>query len=665
MSAIADRSADVARVLAIALLIALPFVGGYMFDQHLLGTALGALLAGLAACLACALGSTQVRLGLGRAAWPVAGFLAWYTIATIASAYLHASLVSLLHVGSYVAFAALCARLFADERWRRWAWIAIAAAGAAEGIIGLRDWTQTVIFQGDPSWRIFGTMYNPNVLAGYFVVVLAAAAVALAVAWRYTQEQPDRPRLALIAAGFALPIAGAALLLTGSRAGMLGAMFGAAVFVIAAPTRIRVRWFVAAGLALVLLVVVAPPLRNRIVSAAAQSNSAIFRWYTWVGTANMVEARPLLGFGPGTFQYAYARHAVVGFTRMAHQTPLQLAAEAGIPALLLALASVAVIARRLVLGLRTGGLRAVECAAGLAALAAVGLHSQADYTWYVPAVGLTLAAIVGLAMAASRDDAPRVAVRWRCWIGAALALVAAGACAWGLQAQLLHAEGKGMLARGRYQTAIVPLRRAAELDPLDASIAADLAQATAVASIDGSARAVELRLRAAQLNPLASDNFVGLAEVYARLDEEQSALAAAQRAVEVAPNYARAYVTLAELQQRFSREDEALETWRALDEVYESPVGQVQAIDQPTDFLWAYAWLALGEAAEEQGRADEAAKYYGQTAELTGSYASAQRANEEALRMLGTWNEPQVAEAERMQARAEAGARRVEERDDR
>jgi O-antigen ligase/Flp pilus assembly protein TadD len=559
----------------------------------------------------------------------------------------------------------ICASLFEDERWRRAAWIAIAAAGAIEGIIGLRDWTQTVIFQGDPRWRIFGTMYNPNVLAGYLVVALAAAAVVLALAWRYTQERTDRPRFALIAAGFAPLILGAALLLTASRAGMLGALAGAATFAVAAPTRIRARWFVAAGLALVLVVAVAPPLRNRLISATAQSNSAIFRWYTWVGTAEMIRERPLLGYGPGTFEHAYPQHAIVGFTRMAHQTPLQIAAEAGVPALLLALAAVAVIARRLIAGLRSGGPRALECAAALAALAAVGVHNLADYTWYVPAVGMSLAAILGLGLASSAEEAPAAgrARRWPLWLAAALALIVALLAAGGLQAQRLQAQAKAMVARGHYQPAAAALRRAAELDPLDAGIAADLAQASAVTSIGPPTRAVELRLRAAELNPLDGGNYVGLAELYARLDEEQSALAAAQRAVEVAPNSSRSYVTLAQLQERFGREDEAMATWRALDELYESPVGQVAAIEQPTDFLWAYAWLPLAEAAEERGDRDEAANYFRQAADLTGGYAEMQRAVEEAMKLLGSWNEAMVAEAERMQRSAEAGLRRLGESD--
>ncbi|MFW5869197.1 MAG: O-antigen ligase family protein, partial [Armatimonadota bacterium] len=310
-----DWLANASRVLALALVLALPFAGGFMFDQHVLGTALWALVCALAAALACAFGSEQVRRGLGRAAWPLAGFVAWLVIATFSTVYLHASLMSLMQIGSYLALMAVFASLFHDERWRRWAWIAIAAAGSVEGIIGLRDWTQTVIFQGDPSWRIFGTMFNPNVLAGYFLVAIPAVAVVFAVAWRSTQQDPDRPRLGLIGAGFALLIACAALLLTGSRAGLLGAMFGAVVFAVAAPTRIRARWLVMAAIGLAALVLLAPPLRNRIVSATTQSHSAIFRWYTWVGTAEMIEAKPLLGFGPGTWEHAHPQFAHVGFTR--------------------------------------------------------------------------------------------------------------------------------------------------------------------------------------------------------------------------------------------------------------------------------------------------------------------------------------------------------------
>ncbi len=665
MKSAADWLANAARVLALALVLALPFAGGYMFDRHVVGTALWALLCALPAAAACALGSERVREGLGRAGWPLAGFLAWMVVATVGSVYLHASLMSVLQIGSYVALIAVFASLFSAERWRRWAWIAIAAAGAIEGIIGLRDWTQTVIFQGDPSWRIFGTMYNPNVLASYLVLTIAAGAVVLAMAWRGTREQPDRPRLALIGAGFAVLIGCAALLLTASRAGLLGAMFGVIVFAAAAPTRIRARWLVIGALGLIVLMVLAPPLRNRIVSATTQSHSAVFRWYTWVGTAEMVQAKPVLGFGPGTWEHAHPQFARVGFTRMAHQTPLQVAAEAGLPALLLVLGGVTLIGRRLVRGLRSEGLPAVESAAGLAALAAIGLHNLADYTWYVPAVGLTLAAVAGLALAASRGEAATHRRHRLCWIGAAMLLVAAGAAGWGLRAQMLHAEGQAMLSRGRYQTAVPPLRRAAVLDPLDAEILGDLARAISASPLDGPQRAVPIRLQAATLNPLDAGNYLALAQLYAALGEEQSAIAAARRAVEVHPNFPRAYVVLAQLQESIGAEDKALETWRALEEVYESPVGQYQAIEDPTDISWAHAWYALGREAEREGDDDDAAQYYRRAAELTGQFARSRRNSEEILRELGTWDEAEVVEAERLEQQAERRLEQLEERDER
>jgi tetratricopeptide (TPR) repeat protein len=210
---------------------------------------------------------------------------------------------------------------------------------------------------------------------------------------------------------------------------------------------------------------------------------------------------------------------------------------------------------------------------------------------------------------------------------------------------------------------VIPLRRAAELDPLDAEIRQDLAQAVGASPLSGPQRAVEIRLEAAELNPLDGGNLMGLAELYAALDQEQSALAAAKRAVEVQPNEPRAYVVLGRLQERMDREEKALDTWRALDELWESPVGQNQAIATPTDFDWAYAWLALAQQAERQGDLNEAGRFYRQAADLTGQFASARRKNEELLRQIGTWDETEVREAERLTAKAERGLERVGEDD--
>ena len=44
-------------------------------------------------------------------------------------------------------------------------------------------------------------------------------------------------------------------------------------------------------------------------------------------SSRLARARPLLGFGAGTFEYAYPRYGRAGFARRAHQSYLQYAAE--------------------------------------------------------------------------------------------------------------------------------------------------------------------------------------------------------------------------------------------------------------------------------------------------------------------------------------------------
>jgi len=664
----------VARVASLVTVLALPLFAGYLFTDRILWAGLLAMICVVAAEIAAAFGARGIGAGLGAAGWPLAAFVAWNIVAAVFGVYVHASLVALLGLVSCLAVLALFASLFQDRSWRRRGWMVVVVAGVIEGIIGLRDWTQTLIAQGDASWRIFGTMFNPNVLAGYLLAVIPAAVVVLVWTWHGAAQEQERPRLGLIGAGFAVIIVCSALLLTGSRAGLLGALLGAGVMGLLVPTRISRRWIVAAAIGLVVLMALAPPVRTRLLSATTQSNSAIFRWYTWKGTVHMIAARPLLGFGPGCFEHAYPRYALVGFTRMAHQTPLQIAAEAGVPALLFAAAGVMLIGRALVRTARAGGSAGLEAAAGLGALAAVGLQNMADYTWYVPAVGMTLSATVGLGLAAGRaaEGAGGVAgaapTRRRLhWIPVVLGLVVIVGCIVGLRAQALANRGRALMAQGRYSIATGWLRRATQVDPLDADIWEDLGQAAAGAGRIGSA--VQARLRAAELNPNKAGNYLALAHLYDALGDGRSALRAAEQAVTVHPNWPRAYVVLAQLQAEQGMMEKALRTWRALERVYQSPVGRYQAIEEVTDFSYAYAWLALGREAERAGDVTTAADYYQRAADLAGEFARIRRQREEALRLLGRFDEAEVEEAERMRDEALRALERLsgerEERDER
>jgi len=736
-----DRSlgfVSAARVLTLGLLVALPMFAGRLQTWETLVAAEAVALCAALAVVGGLLGSRQAA---SRASKPdlrttsvdrsggggspaadllLVAFFLLLGLASIRSVYLHGSLVQLLQIGSYLALIWLCRSLFRDDAWRRGAWLAIAVGGALAALLGLREYAHTAILQGDRSWRIFGSFYNPNCVAGYLLATMPAAAVLLAraglrpipaerlrsaVTARPGQAQRERPRFGAILAGFALALPAVALLLTASRAGILGALLGAAVFLAVRPSRISKRWLAVAALALVVLAMAAPPLRERFVEATSQSHSAVFRWYTWKGAARMIGARPVLGFGPGGFEFAYQQFAEAGFTRMAHETPLQIAAEAGVPALLALLVALGLIGKDLLSAGREGWPQGVEAAAGLAALAAVGFQNLLDYTWYVTAVGLTLAAVVGLALAAAgteearTEDAhrapsrrpkaaegkpsagndpgekrrtaaraegatteaaarPRQAFAWLALAVSLLFLVAAG---WGLRAQSLAGRGRVLLAQDRRSMAYGWLQKAARVDPLDAAIFEDMARAAIGSTVTSYDlwRAVEGRRRAIELCPLKAGNYLALAQLYESLEDFTSALVAAQRAIELGPNYPRAYVVLAHLFEHTSNHEEALSTYRRLEEVFESPVGRYQAVEQVNDYSYAYAWLALGEAATDEGKRDEAAQYFRRAQDLADEYARVKRGREEALRLLGTWDELDVAEAERLAAKARLAAEKA------
>lgn len=110
---------------------------------------------------------------------------------------------------------------------------------------------------------------------------------------------------------------------------------------------------VAAGVALR-----SPEIVNRILTASAIPQNPDrplgMRQEYWTRTLEMIRAHPWLGVGPGQFAHAYARTGVTEVPPHAHSLPLHVAAESGLPAMLLFLILWArVIARSLRTGLRS------------------------------------------------------------------------------------------------------------------------------------------------------------------------------------------------------------------------------------------------------------------------------------------------------------------------
>ena len=137
----------------------------------------------------------------------------------------------------------------------------------------------------------------------------------------------------------------------------------AVALAIAVAVRWRALWlvnFVAIGLALAITAALIPPLRAiswgalPVGGVEGYQRLTTYRLGAWVAAIDMIGKRPLTGYGPGTFAAEAQPHRLAAELRererfvqptgstfvYAHEDYLQLAAEAGIPALLLLIGSV-------------------------------------------------------------------------------------------------------------------------------------------------------------------------------------------------------------------------------------------------------------------------------------------------------------------------------------
>jgi putative inorganic carbon (HCO3(-)) transporter len=607
----------------------------------------------------------------------LAVFLALAIAACAVSVYLYASLLCVAQLLDYALVFWLARGLLGAGRWRQRGLWALAIGGGLAAVWGLREYTVTVFVTGDRSWRIFGPFYNPNCLAGYLLLVIPLAVGLMLSAGtrdalhvkspappRRGKRKPpgpppasNAPRYAEIAAMFVTLTAAFAFLLTGSKGAALGFLVSAVVFAIAAPSpgsragRTLRLGTVAVILATLLGALTLPPIRGRILAAfSTQSNSSAFRWYTWIGTAEMIRERPLLGFGPGTFQFAYPRFAHAGFTRMAHESYLQIAGEMGVPALLAILAAVGLVLVRMTRGLKkVYGRERILLASAIAACAGFAVHNLVDYTWYVSAVGLAWWALLGLAcgigdppVKPKADERPlRPALRWAAVGTLGLTLIAAG-CAG--RAQLIANSAEDDIRLGSYKLAVEDLTTATRWNPLDAKSFATLSgvedalrsdPAHATEALD---TAISARQRAAALQPTEAVHWVALGRLYAEKGDFQQAEAMTERSLANYPTYTRALLQLARLQEQTGPPGAATATYRKLAAIYDTPIREYVAIEGTVDTAYMYAWEALARDADARGDADAALQYLRLALRLGTTYLETLKANQAIMQAAGAYD---------------------------
>jgi O-antigen ligase len=360
--------------------------------------------------------------------------------------------------------------LFAGADGRRWflrtliVGAALAGARSLAQRAGLDSSAAELADSAAFGHRIAGCFGNPNFAGGFFALALPVLAqqslAAEERAWRL---------MARVAAALAL----LGLALSASKAALLGLLVSAALaghllYWSDAPPAMKRRgltWLGCAlglGLALGSLSLPADSFRRLAGGPAAWSDSVSFRTVTWAGTWDLAKARPLLGWGPGTFSAAYPPYrrpeAMAAQQEHSYEVtepenwPLQLLAETGVLGLGAALALLAVLLLPLWREARAWAgdpERAGLCLALLCAVAACLACNLASLDLFVPSTLLPLLLLLGLGTALSTQRAPSISLNPEHYARFLVSLALAFMASVPVVQALLHTQAARLLAKGR------------------------------------------------------------------------------------------------------------------------------------------------------------------------------------------------------------------------
>ncbi|MCK1384507.1 O-antigen ligase family protein [Bradyrhizobium sp. 21] len=266
-----------------------------------------------------------------------------------------------------------------------------------------------------------GTFVNRNTAAVFWGSGAVLFLLPL-LRFAHRRDHPDAPassgfsdRVAFyssspVALGIGLAICVTATAMTGSRAGLLlsicALLLGCGLYLAPLPIGKLRRWGFAAGIplvALLLLDLVGGAVAGRIGTYGLIDEQ---RAYAYQSAIAIIRDHPMLGIGLGNFEatfpaYRTAELGSLGIWDRAHSTPLELAAELGVPAAsFIVVCGLWYIYLLLRSSLRRKRDRYIPIIG--ASVAVLGLvHSCIDFSVQIPGFGVFFAAIVGCGLAQS------------------------------------------------------------------------------------------------------------------------------------------------------------------------------------------------------------------------------------------------------------------------
>ena len=204
-----------------------------------------------------------------------------------------------------------------------------------------------------------------------------------------------------------------ALAMTNSRAGVITSVMAmglASVVIFRKTVRdLATRWKILATLGLVAVALLLTSVASHRFDTQGFNDEGRFDVYraTW----RMILDHPILGTGFGTFQtvfplYRGASDSIWGRWEFAHSTPIELAAEIGLPAATLIcgayLVVVALLFRGALIRRRNNAIPLVAATVGLIG----GLHTLVDFPLQVPGYAIVCMAVLGVGLGQSFRSSP-------------------------------------------------------------------------------------------------------------------------------------------------------------------------------------------------------------------------------------------------------------------
>ncbi len=452
---------------------------------------------------------------------------------------------------------------------------------------------------GNFGWRVFSTFFNPGFLSGFLVITIPITLAVLAKV---------KERALTLGLGFATLLQVVTVVLTGARAGLLAlsvALFVFGVLTLSGRALDRKGW-ARVGIALVVAIGLAGalgrPTSRRVQNTSGEGHSFAFRVYTWRGTEQMALARPLTGFGPGTFEAAYYPYSIAGYTRLAHSNYLQAAAECGIPAAMFLMGGWVLLVSHGALTIMRRKIESSQSAfmaAAVSACAASAVRGIFDSDWWCLPILLGVSAVTGIVVSrlwTGREltsDKARHSAGWA--IGSVTILSLVFVCLLEVEAFYIN-RAQSCERADDWSGALSAWHSAARTTPWDTS--ARLRAASLAAIHKGEVIPTDILAEFAQLEKYEPTNPKiprTLAALYLRagiMDKGLQQLAKARRRDPKSPTLLLEEARALGLNHQPA---EAMRRWQLMITIENSPYDKVKAIPELIEPSYAWAHAALGD----------------------------------------------------------------------